>query len=117
MMPSVKHYFCCHHIAKNIKAAFNDHGIIRKFWSAARAYRHCEYDACMDHIKSVDGRAYNYIYEIGRQFWATTFSHGRRYNMLTSNAAECTNSLLKDTRVLSITKQVEEICAKLIEFF
>ena len=69
MMPSAKHCFCCHHIAENIKAAFNDHGIIRKFWSAARAYRPCEYDACMDHIKSVDERAYNYIHVIGHQFW------------------------------------------------
>ena len=37
--------------------------------------------------------------------------------MLTSNAAECTNSLLKDTRMLPITKQVEEIRAKLMEFY
>ena len=37
--------------------------------------------------------------------------------MLTSNAAECTNSLLNDARVLPITKQVEEIRAKLMEFY
>ena len=37
--------------------------------------------------------------------------------MLTSNAAECTNNLLKDTRVLPIVKQVEEIHAKLMEFY
>ena len=37
--------------------------------------------------------------------------------MLTSNAAECTNSMLKDTRVLPIVKQVEEIRARLMEFF
>ena len=37
--------------------------------------------------------------------------------MLTSNAAECTNSMLKDTRVLPIVKQVEEIRVKLMEFF
>ena len=42
---------------------------------------------------------------------------GRWYDMLTSNAAECTNGLLKDTRVLLITKQVEEIWAKLMEFY
>eukprot|EP00268_Persea_americana_P030206 TRINITY_DN29248_c0_g1_i1.p3 TRINITY_DN29248_c0_g1~~TRINITY_DN29248_c0_g1_i1.p3 ORF type:complete len:101 (+),score=7.25 TRINITY_DN29248_c0_g1_i1:749-1051(+) len=71
----------------------------------------------MDHIKSVDERAYNYIHAIGRQFSATAFGHGRRYDMLTSNAVECTNSLLKDTRVLPITKQVEEIRAKLMKFF
>ena len=71
----------------------------------------------MDHIKSVDESAYNYIHAISRQFWATTFAHGHRYDMLTSDAIECTNSFLKDTRVLPITKQVEEIRAKLMEFF
>ena len=71
----------------------------------------------MDHIKSVDELAYNYIHAIGRQFWATTFNHGRRYDMLTNNAVECINSFLKDTRVLPITKQVEEIRAKLMKFF
>ena len=68
MMLGAKHCFCCHHIVENIKAAFNNHGIIKKFWSAARAYRPCEYDACMDHIKSVDERVYNYIHAIGCQF-------------------------------------------------
>ena len=37
--------------------------------------------------------------------------------MLTSNVVECTNSLLKDTRVLPIVKQGEEIRAKLMEFY
>ena len=37
--------------------------------------------------------------------------------MLTSNAAECTNSILKNTKMLPITKQVEEIRAKLMEFY
>ena len=82
-----------------------------------RAYRPYEYDVCMNDILSVDKHAYNYIDTIGHQNWATAFAHGRRYDMLTSNAAECTNSLLKDIRVLPITKQVEEIRAKLMEFF
>ena len=37
--------------------------------------------------------------------------------MPTSNAADCTNSLLKDKRVLPIVKQFEEIRAKLMEFY
>ena len=37
--------------------------------------------------------------------------------MLTSNVAKCTNSLLRDIRVLLITKQVGDKRAKLMEFF
>ena len=51
----------------NIKGAFNDVGILRKFWKAARAYRLYEYDVYMNDILSVDQRAYNYIDAIGRQ--------------------------------------------------
>ena len=109
MLPSACHCFCRHHIAENIKVSFNDHGIVRTFWKAARAYRPNEYDVYMNDIRSVDEHAFQYIGAIGHQYWATAYVHGRRYNMLTSNAAECTNSLLKDIRVLPITKQVEEI--------
>ena len=34
---------------------------------------------------------------IKHQFWATTFTHGHRYDMLSDNVVECTNSFLKDT--------------------
>lgn len=105
IISSAHRCFCCHHIAENIKVAFNDIGILRKIWKAAWAYRPYEYDVYMNDILSVDQCAYNYIDAIGRQNWATAFAHRRRYDMLTSNAAECTNSLLKDGRVLPITKQ------------
>ena len=114
---SARHCFWCHHIAENIKAAFNNHDIIRKFWKTARAYRPYEYEVYMNEIRSVDERAFQHITLIGCQYWTTTFVHGWRYDMLTSNAAKCTNSLPKDIRVLPITKQIEEIRAKLTEFF
>ena len=71
----------------------------------------------MEDIRAVSQDAYNYIHAFGRQHWANAFVEGRRFDMLTSNAAECTNSILKDTRVLPIVKQVEEIRARLMEFF
>ena len=55
--------------------------------------------------------------QLGGNGGANAYIEGRRYDMLTSNVAECTNSLLKDTRVLPITKQVEEILAKLMKFY
>ena len=77
----------------------------------------CEYEAFIEDIKVISQDAYNYIHGFGLQHWANTFVEGRRYNMLTSNAAEYTSSMLKDTRALPIVKQVEEIRARLMEFF
>lgn len=92
-------------------------GVFRKFWKDVLAYRPYEYDVYMNDILSVDQHTYNYIEAIERQSWATAFTHGRHYDMLTSNTTEWTNSLFKETRVLPITKQVEEIHAKLLGFF
>ena len=68
-------------------------------------------------IRVVSQDVFNYIYEIGWDHSANAYIQGRRYEMLTSNVAECTNSLLRDIKVLPITKQIEEIRAKLMEFF
>lgn len=71
----------------------------------------------MTDICAVSQEGFSCIKAIGRQRWANAYVQGRRYDMLTSNAAECTNNLLKDTGVLPIVKQVEEIRAKLMELY
>lgn len=71
----------------------------------------------MQHIRVVDVHAYNYICAFGRKHWVNTFVEEQQYDILTNNVVECTNSLLKDTRVLPIIKHVEEIRVKLMEFF
>lgn len=45
--------------------------------------------------------------------WANALVEGPRYDMLTTNNAECKNSLLKDIREFPISKQVEAIHSKL----
>ena len=71
----------------------------------------------MEDITAVNVEAYNYLNAFGKERWANAFVEGQHYDMLTSNAAECTNIMLKDIRVLPIVKQAEETRAKLMEFF
>lgn len=71
----------------------------------------------MTDIRAVSLEAFNYIEVIGQHRWANAYIEGRRYDMLSSNAAECTNNLLRDIRVLPMTRQVEGIDAKLMEYF
>ena len=96
-IPSARHCYCCHHITENVKEIFKDDAIVKKSWFAAKSYRPCEYEAYMNDIRVVDELAYNYIHAIGKEHWANAFIARRRYDMLTSNAAECTNTLLKHT--------------------
>ena len=79
--------------------------------------RVCEYENYMAEIRSIDVGAHDYIGVISGQHRANAFIDGKRYDMLTTNIAESTNSLLKDIRELPITQQIESIRAKLMEFF
>ena len=109
VIQSASHYYCCRHLAGSIKSTYKEPAVVMKFWCAAKAYRACEYEVFMEDIRVVNQDAYNYIHGFGQQHWANAFVKGRRYDMLISNAAACTNSMLKDTRALLIVKQVEEI--------
>lgn len=71
----------------------------------------------MNELRNLNEEAYAYIENIGKERWANAFVHAGRYDMLTTNSAECTNSLLKDIRELPITRQVEEIRIKIMDFF
>ena len=65
-----------------------------KFWCTARSTRVCEYKNYMAEIRSIDVGAHDYINAIGSQHWANAFIEGQCYDMLTTNIAGSTNSLL-----------------------
>lgn len=70
----------------------------------------------MQDIMAAHVETYNYIHTFGRQHWKNAFVGKRQYNLFTINVAECTNRLLKGTKVLLIVKHVKEIRTKLMEF-
>ena len=70
---------------------------MEKFWRATKANRLFEHDAYMTDIWAVGQEAFTYIDSIGRQRLSDVYVDGHRYNMLISNATECTNGLLKES--------------------
>eukprot|EP00268_Persea_americana_P040560 TRINITY_DN40300_c0_g1_i6.p1 TRINITY_DN40300_c0_g1~~TRINITY_DN40300_c0_g1_i6.p1 ORF type:complete len:742 (-),score=94.17 TRINITY_DN40300_c0_g1_i6:207-2432(-) len=114
-LPNASHCYCVRHISQNLHSVFKDDGIVAKFWNAARAYKPFEYERHMNDIRNISEEAHTWIEEIGKQYWANAFVEGRRYDMLTTNIDEFTNSLLKDVKELPITKQVEAVRSKLME--
>ena len=52
-IPAAMHYYCCRHIAKNIKAAFSDGAMVMKFWRVENSYRPYKYEAYMIDIHAV----------------------------------------------------------------
>ena len=93
---------------------FKDKAIVSKFWCAAKSSGSCDYERHMNDLRNVNEEEYVYIENIGKERWANAFVHAGQYDMLTTNSAECTNSLLKDIQELPITRQVEKIRAKIM---
>lgn len=87
-----------------------------KFWNAASANRWVDYDRYMAEIRDLDEGAFKWIEDIlGHRIRQM---HLQNDGMTcTTNVAECMNSFLKDSREYPITKQVEAIWCKLMEFY
>lgn len=71
----------------------------------------------MEGVGNISEEAHAYISAIDRRRWANAFVEGHRYDIITTNIAECTNNLVKEIRELPITKQVKAILVKLMHFY
>ncbi|XP_039115839.1 uncharacterized protein LOC120251370 [Dioscorea cayenensis subsp. rotundata] len=71
-----------------------------------------------DVLRDFDIEATRWLDNIPREKWAQSFDiEGRRYGHMTTNLAECVNSVLKGTRNLPITALVKSTYFRLAELF
>lgn len=68
-------------------------------------------------LREENREATNWLDNIPKEKWALAFDQGRRYGHMTTNLAECINSVLKGTRNLPITSIVQSIYYRLAELF
>ncbi|MFQ6622970.1 hypothetical protein Gotur_002844 [Gossypium turneri] len=68
-------------------------------------------------LRSINGEGVDYLYNIRFEQWAQAYDGGLRYGHMTSNLAECINSILKGTRHLPITSIVRETYFRLAALF
>lgn len=60
------------------------------------------YNRLMTDIKNVKQEAYDWLVERDSSHWALIHDEGYRYGIMTTNASECFNGVLKRARGLSI---------------
>ena len=117
--PNNHHGLCMYRISQNMKAkkfAHND-VILSQFYLAAKAYLPNKFDHYMAELGSISIRVVRYLQEIDRERWARSKFPVTRYNILTTNIAECMNVILKDIREMSIIPLLNNICSKLQQQF
>ncbi|XP_038902305.1 uncharacterized protein LOC120088939 [Benincasa hispida] len=84
VFPTALHGLCTYHLENNILSNFKDRKIVGMFKDVARAFRMSKFQAHLE--------------DIGLERWARVYQTERRYDNMTSNSAECFNSLTKEYR-------------------
>ncbi|XP_038695538.1 uncharacterized protein LOC119992830 [Tripterygium wilfordii] len=118
VLPGSFHGACIVHIQQNMKTKGFNESIIPIYLKAAKVYRISEFEHLMNQLCNVDGgRPYAYLVEAGFHRWSRALSSGKRYSIMTTNIAKCLNAILRDARSLLITMLIEQLRAKLQEWF
>ncbi|XP_068652057.1 uncharacterized protein [Aristolochia californica] len=105
-LPNAHYSFCVGDLGAKLFDTFQDEPLRRLFTTAAYTFRESEFDKAMDAIKNRSEKAYKWISSFPKERWANIYFKGNRYNMLTTIASECSNTILKD-RTSHIVQLVE----------
>jgi len=116
-----KHGFCARHLKANLQAAgFRDKQVTELFYSAACALEVVEYMKIREEIKATNRRANEWIERSLVNFeenWALCKDDRGRFQIMTTNALESFNSVLKGARSLPIKALVARTFFRSIEYF
>ncbi|XP_077252369.1 uncharacterized protein LOC143891717 [Tasmannia lanceolata] len=116
-LPGSYQFYCIHHLSANFHGKFKSEDLRKLFVNAAYSLGEGAFKDAMESIKSMSKSVEKWISEIPKQNWANAYFEGSRYNVLTTNAAESFNALLKGARELPIAALVEQTRWRLFDFF
>ncbi|XP_077242449.1 uncharacterized protein LOC143882961 [Tasmannia lanceolata] len=111
------HSYCIRHLNANFLKTFKSQILCKLFSRAAYALRERDYKETMECIKAKNAKAEKWISEIPKENWANVYFKGSRWNMLTTNAAESFNNVLKGARELPIAALVDHTRWKVQDYF
>ncbi|XP_016651065.1 PREDICTED: uncharacterized protein LOC107881569 [Prunus mume] len=115
IFPNAHHGACIFHISQNLKNHFKHGRAHSLYFRAAKAYRILEFDCHMVQIYNVDPHLGNYLHAAGYEKWAHAYFNGKRYNLMTTNIAECLNPIIRDARKLPITNFMEYLRMNILQ--
>ncbi|XP_020410860.1 uncharacterized protein LOC109946689 [Prunus persica] len=115
IFPDAHHGACIFHISQNLKSHFKHERAHSLYFKAAKAYLVHEFDRLMVQIFNVDSKVGDYLNSAGYEKWAHAHFNGKRYNLMTTNIAECLNSITRDARKLPITNFMEYLRMNILQ--
>ena len=112
------HGACTWHVGQNIKSRFKSTGAFNLYYEASNAYTVSAFNSKFEEMERRFPSVARYLKEIvGFELWARAHFPGKRYNIMTSNAAESLNSMFKKAREFPVVALLDAIQAKMSSLF
>ncbi|KAH1259563.1 hypothetical protein GmHk_03G008993 [Glycine max] len=112
------HFFCLRHIAQNfLRGNSNCKHLKKPLMLAGYAYTEKMHWRHLGDIHANKPSAAEWIDQLPKQKWVQCFDEGKRWGHMTTNLSESVNSMLKNTRHLSVSSLVEETYFKTAQLF
>ena len=115
VFPNAFHGCCCRHLMMNSEIRNRKHRAV--YWKTCKAYTVPDFDRLFAVLQGFKPGGFPKLEDAGLDKWSRAHCPANRYNYMTSNSAECINSLTKGIRKLPIIKLVEHQRAKLQKWF
>ncbi|KAI0520548.1 hypothetical protein KFK09_008024 [Dendrobium nobile] len=123
IFPNAVHRHCLRHLRENYKkflrrkAIPDVEGLCINMYLAGTTDDIVNFTRMMNHIKNVKQEAYDWLIERDVSKWSLLFDNGFRYGIMTTNASECFNGVIKRARGLPIQGLVMSIYYNLVSLF
>ncbi|XP_065638809.1 uncharacterized protein LOC136071437 [Quercus suber] len=115
LFPTVEHRYCVKHIYNNFKVDHKGLELKDALWRCAAATTVREFERCMQYIKDLDEKAYEYLANIAPTQWTRShFTTRALTDCLVNNLSESFNAMILKSRDKPILAMLEQIRVRLI---
>ncbi|KAH1083314.1 hypothetical protein J1N35_023075 [Gossypium stocksii] len=111
------HWYCLKHIASNYYRQYQSTNERRQVTNMGYGISKDRFHEILAVFHSINDEGANYLYNIHFEQWTQAYDGGLRYGHITSNLAECINSILNRTCHLPITLVVRETYFRSVALF
>ncbi|XP_057434380.1 uncharacterized protein LOC130727291 [Lotus japonicus] len=105
--PDAQSVYCIRHIASNFNQRFKNDELKKYVINMGYERRQPRFEAKLIVLRSEFPEVATWLDNIPREKWTQAYDGGSRYGHMTTNLAECLNSVLKGARALPLTALVK----------
>ncbi|KAI0516186.1 hypothetical protein KFK09_008858 [Dendrobium nobile] len=123
VFPNAVHRHCLRHLRENFKKMVrrlgtpDSEGLSNKMYFARNTDDYSYFNRMMDEIKMIKQDTFDWLVQRDVSKWSLLFDEGHRYGIITTNASECFNGVLKRARGLPIQGLIMSIYYNLVALF